>query len=320
MQTTSLYGPVLEGLERVKDNLAGMVQARTPLMERLLAHVLDTPGKAIRPAITLLASGFHPNDGSKAVVMATAVELLHIASLIHDDTVDNSDIRRGKATVSRLWGPRVAVLLGDYLFASSAIWVCDTGNIRVIRRFSQTIMELASGELGETESAYDWRQGRQRYFERIYNKTASLFTTAGESGAVLSGAPEETVQALKSYGYNLGMAFQIVDDILDFDGRREEVGKPVGSDLAQGTITLPAIVALEMFPQDNPVERFCTHRREEDLRQAVAVVQRTEVLETAHAVAEGYCRKALQALEDLPRNDHRRALEDVVHYVLTRRH
>ena len=194
-----VYEPIREGLERVNDNLRSLTGNESRFLAELLAHVLAPPGKGVRPALTLLAAGFHPSEGRKAELMASAVELLHIATLIHDDTVDDSDLRRGRATVSRIWGRNAAVLLGDYVFAISATLVSDIGNIRVIRRFAETLLELSSGELREMADAHDWRQTREQYLHRIYRKTASLFTAAGEAGAVLSGAPEQIVQALKEY-------------------------------------------------------------------------------------------------------------------------
>ena len=236
-RTARIYGPIVERLEQVEERLHGISDIKTPFLPDLLDYVFRTQGKRVRPAITLLASQFHPHDHDQPVTMATAVELLHMATLIHDDTVDNSPLRRGKATVSDVWGKDVAVLLGDYVFATSATFVCDTENVRVIRRFSETIMQLSSGELLEFFNTNNWRQSRDDYNNRIYRKTASLFHTAAESGAILSGAPEETVRALEEYGYNIGMAFQIVDDILDVQGSAEEIGKPVGNDLLQGVLT-----------------------------------------------------------------------------------
>ena len=320
MLAVSVYEPIRDGLSRVEDSLSELPRARFPLLADLLEHVLETSGKRIRPAITLLAANFHPHDGRAIEIMAAAVELLHIATLIHDDTVDNSDIRRGKATVSSLWGRNVAVLLGDYIFATSATYVCDTGNVRVIRRFSETIMELSSGELSEVAEAFNWRQPRQRYLERIFDKTASLFTTAAESGAVLSGVPEHLVQALREYGYNLGMAFQIIDDILDFEGTREEVGKPVGNDLAQGIMSLPAIMAVERYPEHNPVAALFERPGDQGLfKEAVDMIQNSSILADAHTVAEEYCRAALESLESLPANPSRDSLEELVSYVLDRR-
>ena len=315
----SIHAPVAESLERVKASLLGLTDSQPVYLSELLEHVLDTAGKRVRPAVTLLAAGFHPNDGKTAEIMASAVELLHVATLVHDDTVDNSDVRRGKATVSSLWGKNAAVLLGDYVFATSATFVCDTDNIRVIRRFSETIMELSSGELHEIARSYDWTLTRDEYLQRIYNKTASLFTTAAESGGVLSGAPEETVQALKGYGYNLGMAFQIVDDILDFEGDSREVGKPVGNDLAQGILTLPAIMALERYPDANPIKDLSkSPGTNEHLEAAIDLVRDSFVIKDAYAVANEYCTKALDHLSGLAKNEARESLERHVDYVVVR--
>ena len=320
MQATSIYGPIQDGLARVEENLTQMADRRFSFMGQLLNHVLESEGKRIRPALTLLASDFHPHDRKKTEIMATAVELLHIATLVHDDTVDNSDIRRGKATVSSQWGRNVAILVGDYIFAASATLVCDTGDIRVIRRFSETIMELSTGELQELAEAYNCDQTMDGYLDRIYGKTASLFTTAGESGAVLSGAPEDTVQSLKEYSHNLGMAFQIVDDILDFEGTSEEVGKPLGNDLVRGVVTLPAMIAMRHYPDDNPVSAlFRNPDDREQLRKAVDMVLEPPILAEAHAVAEEFGRKALDALRTFPQTPSRESLEELVAYVLSRR-
>ena len=320
MQTLSIYEPILEELDRVEKKLSEVSNISFPFLSELLNHVLDVPGKRVRPAITLLASKFYPHENESPIIMAAAVELLHIATLIHDDTVDNSDTRRGRATVSSLWGRNIAVLMGDYVFATSATFVCDTGNVRVIRRFSETIMELSSGELFELTSAYNWHQTREQYQERIYNKTASLFSTAGETGALLGGAPEPSVQALRAYGNNLGMAFQIVDDILDFEGLEEEVGKPVGNDLLQGTLTLPALLLLERHPQDNPIKPlFQGQEKKENLKKALEIIQNSTIIQDSYAIAREFADKALRALEGLPQNRAKQSLADLVSYVIERR-
>ena len=320
MQATSIYRPIQDGLARVEDNLTQMADRRFSFMGQLLNHVLESEGKRIRPALTLLASDFHPHDRKITEIMATAVELLHIATLVHDDTVDNSDIRRGKATVSSQWGRNVAILVGDYIFAASATLVCDTGDIRVIRRFSETIMELSTGELQELAEVYNCDQTMEGYLDRIHGKTASLFTTAGESGAILSGAPEDTVQSLKDYSHNLGMAFQIVDDILDFESTSEEVGKPVGNDLSRGIVTLPAMIAMRRYPDDNPISAlFRSPHDREQMRRAVEMVLEPPNLAEAHAVAEEYGRKALDALRTSPQTPSRESLEELVAYILSRR-
>ncbi|MCH8205756.1 MAG: polyprenyl synthetase family protein [Chloroflexi bacterium] len=320
MQATSIYTPVHEGLERVEDKLRAMPDLGNPFLGRLLGHVFDTSGKRVRPAITLLAAGFHAHDPPTIETMAAAVELLHIATLIHDDTVDDSDVRRGKATVGSLWGRKAAVLVGDYIFAASATFVCDTGNVRVIRRFSETIMELSSGELQEMAESYSADQTKEQYFSRIYNKTASLFTTAGESGAILSGAPESSVDALREYARSLGMAFQIVDDILDFNASEEEVGKPVGNDLSLGILTLPSIIAMEGCTDANPIrDLFQQPHDPVHLERAVDLVQNSSGIKESYACAEEYCGRALDALKSLPSNPSRDSLEELIRYVLDRR-
>ncbi len=323
LQATTIYEPIHERLATVEKRLNELARNRFPFLSQMLGHVYEPAGKRFRPALTLLASNFHPHDGDSAErveIMATAVELLHIASLIHDDTVDASEIRRGKPTISSLWGRNAAVLVGDYIFASSATFVCDTGHVGVIRRFSETIMELSSGELQELVGAFNYNQTLDGYYERIYDKTASLFSTAGESGAILSGAPDHFVRALKEYSCQLGMAFQIVDDILDFEGTVAEVGKPVGRDLAHGILTLPALIAVERSGSDNPVREFFQRPQDEGLlAAALDLVQRPSNIEAAYAVARKRCQVARDNLMMLPRNPSRDALEELLDYVVARR-
>ena len=320
MQATTIYRPIQDRLARVEEKLTQTADRRFSATGQLLNHVLESEGKRIRPALTLLASDFHPNDEETTEIMATAVELLHVATLVHDDTVDNSDTRRGRATISSLWGRKVAILVGDYIFAASATMVCDTGDIRVIRRFSETIMELSAGELQELAEAYHCSQTMEGYLDRIYGKTASLFATAGESGAILSGAPEDTVQSLRAYSHNLGMAFQIVDDILDFEGTSQEVGKPVGSDLSRGIVTLPAIIAMRRYPDENPISAlFRSPHDPEALKGAMDMVLEPPNIADARAVAEEFGGKALSELSALPQTPSRESLEELVAYVLSRR-
>ena len=316
-----IYAPVRERLQRVEAQLADLADVKFPFLAGALSHVYGSAGKRVRPAVTLLAASFRPHDERKSEVMATAVELLHIATLIHDDTVDASDVRRGRATISSMHGNDLAVLVGDYVFASSATFVCDTEHVGVIRRFSETIMELSSGELRERISAYDPNQTLADYYLRIYNKTASLFRTAGETGATLSGAPDAQIAALREYARELGMAFQIVDDILDFEGDEREIGKPVGSDLAHGIMTLPAFIALERFPKDNPIAAYmaASERTPDMLTKAVETASAPAIINAAYAEASRRCEKARTALRALPPTPARRSLETLLEYVVMRR-
>jgi len=210
--------------------------------------------------------------------------------------------------------------LGDYLFAKAGEFVSDTQSLRVIKRFSQTLATISSGELSQLLGAFKIEQTRQHYFQRISSKTASLFSLATESGAILSEAPEKSVEALKEYGYNLGIAFQIVDDILDFTGTEEKLGKPIGSDLAQGTLTLPTMLLLERYPEDNPVKRLFGHKDEQkNLELAIELIHNSSIVQECYEVASEYCAKACHNLNLLPENTSRQALTQLTDYILNRK-
>ena len=318
-QASAIYAPVQTPLHQVEKKLRSLADSGIPDLQPLLDYVLNSGGKRVRPAITLLAAGFYPHDFSKPIIMASAVEMLHLATLIHDDTVDDSDLRRGRATVSNLWGKHVAVLLGDFVFAASATFVCDTNNVRVIRRFSETIMELASGEIIEYFNCYNPRQARELYQDRIYRKTASLFRTSAETGAILGGAPEPQIAALRDYGYNIGMAFQVVDDLLDVQGNESELGKPVGNDLLQGVLTLPSIMLLERYPENNPIEALFQDRTQDGkLQQALDMINNSGIVTDCYAVIREYCANAARALDILPDCASRRSLLDLTDYIRER--
>ena len=318
--TSQIYHPVKKELALVEANLRGMTKDQDEHMSPLLTHLFERGGKGVRPAVTLLAANVYSKDSTTSIIMATAVELLHIATLIHDDTIDNSLIRRGMDTISSRWDQNVAILLGDYVFAASATFVCDTQNIRVIRRFSETIMDLSSGQLLEYFSGHNAEQSQKVYEERIYRKTASLFQTCAESGAILGGASEDGIEALMKYGYNIGMAFQIVDDILDVGGDAAEIGKPVGNDLLQGVLTLPSIKLLEQYPEDNPVKAlFANHKDKTHLKRSLEMIQGSDIVNECYAEAESYCAKAQGAIANLPDCPAKESLKILASYVTERR-
>lgn len=316
----AFFEPIKGEMAQVEENLRKVSQEGFPHLSRLLEKSLLGSGKRVRPAITLLASHFHERDSHNPVLMATATELLHIASLIHDDTVDEAPIRRGQPTISSTFSKREAVLVGDYVFARSATFVSDTGNVRAVRRFSEAIMALSSGELREIATAFEWRQAAENYWQRIADKTASLFAMGAENGALLSGAPEATMQGFRAYGHNLGIAFQIVDDILDYEGDAAEVGKPVGGDLLQGTLTLPAILLMERKPDANPIAAICQDKdREANVKSALQAVAALGIISDCYKVAEEYVTRAREALAPLPDIPARRSLLMLADYVLVRR-
>jgi len=319
LELSETYEPIREDLLQVEDKLKSVSEVEFHHLSELLSYIL-TGGKGIRPALTLLCGKFYDYNLDHLLPLATAVELLHIATLVHDDAIDNSMVRRGRPTINSLWGQERAVLLGDYLFAKSGEFAATTQNLRVIMLFSQTLETISSGEINQFLNAFNLKQTRQQYLERIASKTASLFSLATESGAILSQAPENSVRILKEYGYNLGIAYQIVDDILDFIGTEEEMGKPIGSDLAQGTLTLPAMLLVERYPEDNPVKRlFQNEDRENYIRQAIDLVRNSPIVDECYNFASSYCSKACQNLNLLPDNASRRALLELADYIITRR-
>jgi geranylgeranyl pyrophosphate synthase len=317
---STIYELVQEDLVKVEDSLRSLSRVVFGRLSELLGYSLESGGKRIRPALTLLSGKFYHYDLDYLLPMAAAVELLHTATLVHDDAIDKSAVRRGRPTINEVWGEDKAILLGDYLFAKAGEFCASTGNIHVIKLFSQTLATISSGELKQAFDAFNLEQTRERYLHRIACKTASLFCLATESGAVLSQASESLVAVLREYGHNLGTAFQIVDDILDYIGTEEELGKPVGSDLTQGTLTLPAMLLLEYYPEDNPIRRLFQNRGEpEDVELAIELVRNSPVVEKCYAVAADFSSKACQNLNLLPDNASRRALVELADYVIERK-
>ncbi len=320
MQLNTIYQPIQEDLVKVKDKLRSVSKVEFSWLSELLDYVVKGGGKKIRPALTLLAGKFYDYNLTYLLPMATAVELFHIATLVHDDAIDKSVVRRGRPTINKVWGEDKAVLLGNYLFAKAAEFVATTRNLRVIKLFAQTLMTISSGELNQTFSVFNLEQTRQNYFQRISSKTASLFSMAMESGAVLSEAPEKSVEALKDYGYNLGIAFQIIDDVLDFVGTEEEMGKPIGSDLAQGILTLPAMLILERYPEENPVKRlFRNEDTQKNMKLAIELVRNSSIVEECYAVASDYCLKARHDLKLLPDSVSSQPLSTLTDYIINRK-
>jgi len=316
----TIYEPIRDDLARVETGLKAVSQANYPWLSQLLEHSLESGGKRIRPALVLLSGKFYNYNLDSLLPMALAVEVLHTATLIHDDAIDNSPLRRGRPTVSKVWGEDKAILLGDYLLARAEELVSQTQNLRVIRLFARAIMTLAGGELGQAFSAFKLEPTREQYLTRISAKTASLITLALESGAILSQAPEEAVAALREYGHNLGIAFQIVDDILDFVGDEAEMGKPTGSDLSEGTLTLPSLLILERYPDDNPVRQLFCHEgnKPKNLKLAIELVRSSGVIEECYEVASDYAARARRRLDFLPDEPARRSLSELARYVVVR--
>jgi geranylgeranyl pyrophosphate synthase len=251
--------------------------------------------------------------------LAAAIEMLHTATLVHDDLIDGALLRRGTPTLNAQWTPGATVLTGDYIFARAAHLAAQTGSIEVMEMFARTLMIIVSGEINQLFRSRA-RDLRKDYFDRIYAKTASLYEVTGEAAAVLSRASAEHTAQAKTVGYNLGVAFQIVDDVLDFVGNQEEVGKPVASDLRQGLLTLPALLALDSRPMGDDFIDAILERRLDPaaLEELIWQVRTSDAIARSLDEARAYVRRAQDGLASLPASRERDALSDLAAYVVQR--
>ena len=320
--TRAVVALVQPGLARLEQSLAALADTNDPILAPMLSTVLPGQGKRLRPALALLIGRFGQAtiDPDALNHMAVGVELLHTASLVHDDIVDESDTRRGAATLYARIGNALAVLVGDYLFSQAAQACVATGDLRVVRLFAQTLGAMAQGQIDEANSqlggSANWRTfDRDSYYRTIRGKTASLFVLACEGTGLLAGLGDEQVRALHLYGDRLGLAFQVVDDILDFTATEAELGKPVGSDLRQGTITLPVILLRDRGLADG---RYWAVFESGDIDRQVALVQESGAIAAAYAEAEALVQQAREALRCLPAGVERDALDALASYVTRR--
>jgi geranylgeranyl pyrophosphate synthase len=315
MTTLTAFDLVASDLDRVRQSLNSIGDGDNPILVQTIRHLFGTRGKYIRPALCLLVGRlFRSELDDRLIDFAAAMEVVHSASLVHDDTLDEAATRRGHTTVNAGWNGHIAILVGDYLFAQSAIVTAALGDLRVMSMLASTIKALVRGELLQMETSFDWSQGEEIYYRKIGNKTASLLALCTEGAGVLSGASERQLAALRHYGYNVGLAFQIIDDVLDITESNEVLGKPAGSDLAQGTITLPVIYYLQAASDDE-------RRLVQDgarVGEAVATIAASPAIAQARARADALVEQALSALQDLPGGVAQSALRDVASFAVRR--
>ena len=316
MELSQIYASIQDDLYKVRDTIKSVGNTDFSWLSEQVSYVVKETGKGIRPALTLLAGKFYEYDLTYLLPMAVSVELMHTATLVHDDAIDKALTRRGQATINKIWGDEIAILMGDYLFAKAGEFVSDTRTPRVIKFFSQTLGTISSGEIAQFRGAFTLVKDRNSYFHRIYGKTASLFSLSTQSGAILSKAPEEMVGIMKEYGDNLGTAFQIVDDILDFTSSEAVMGKPVGSDLTQGTLTLPAIMLTERYPDDNPVQNFFENGGQENVDLAIEMILNSTIIEDCYQIASEFRDIACRNINTLPGKENRQALIDLADYII----
>ncbi|MBD1870106.1 solanesyl diphosphate synthase [Leptolyngbya sp. FACHB-541] len=317
---TSLFSPVEADLRLLTENLKNLVGERHPILYAAAEHLFGAGGKRLRPAIVLLISRAtmpEQDISPKHRRLAEITEMIHTASLVHDDVVDESDVRRGVPTVHSSFGNRVAVLAGDFLFAQSSWYLANLDNLAVVKLLSEVIMDLAEGEILQGLSCFEANLSIEAYLEKSYYKTASLIANSAKAAGLLSGVSAELAMHLYSYGRHIGLAFQVVDDILDFTGSMESLGKPAGSDLKSGNLTAPALYALEEKPYlESLIER--EFAQDGDLEQAIALIKDSQGIERSRELAAQHAHAAVQHLSDLPHSESRQTLINLADYVLSR--
>ncbi|NPA93174.1 MAG: polyprenyl synthetase family protein, partial [Chloroflexi bacterium] len=249
MTTVSFLDPVQESLQAVEALMRQQAAEHHHDLDAALQHLLSAGGKRLRPALALLVGEMLGADSERLTTLAAAIELLHTATLVHDDLIDGALLRRGIPTLNAAWSPAATVLTGDFMFARAARLAALAGSLEVMQLFAETLAIIVDGEITQLFDGPGLAD-REAYYQRIFAKTASMFVLATEAAALLSGADEGQVEALRGYGHDLGIAYQIVDDILDFTGDQAKLGKPVGSDLRHGLITMPTLCYLEAHPDD----------------------------------------------------------------------
>lgn len=318
---TSLFSPIEADLRLLSQNLIDLVGTRHPILSAAAEHLFGAGGKRLRPAIVLLISRATMLDQEitpRHRRLAEITEMIHTASLVHDDVVDESEMRRGVPTVHSMLGSnRVAILAGDFLFAQSSWYLANLDNLEVVKLLSEVIMDLAAGEIQQGLNRFDQNMLLETYLEKSYYKTASLIANSAKSAGLLSDVSRETSEHLYDYGRHLGLAFQIVDDILDFTGSAEILGKPAGSDLKSGNLTAPVLFALE----EKPYLKVLIERefaQPDDLEQAIALIQDSHGLERARELAAQHAQMAVEHIAELPPSECRQALINMADYVLSR--
>lgn len=321
MTTVTFLTPVQENIIRVEERMRAQTELDShPDLRNALDQLLASGGKRVRPTVVLLAGGMLDADVDKLITLGAAVEMLHTATLVHDDLIDSALLRRGMATLNSKWSPAATVLTGDFLFARAARLASDIDNVLLMKKFAETLAVIVNGELTQLFAAHGV-VNRQNYYNRIYAKTASLFEMSALSAGMLGTNDLVLQDALRIYGYQLGMAFQMVDDILDFTGEQLVVGKPLGSDLLQGLVTLPAIFYAELHPDDPDVKTLLAGNWQDEasMQRLVNAIRSSKAIELAMHEATGHIENALDALLSFPISVEREALVDLARYVIDRR-
>jgi octaprenyl-diphosphate synthase len=313
---------VKQDSQAVDDLIRANLNSEVPMVEEIAAYLIEAGGKRLRPLLVLLCAKACGYQGRDHVKLAAVIEFLHTAMLLHDDVVDESDLRRGRETVNAAWGNAPSVLVGDFLHSRAFEMMVDIGNIRVMEILSRATNVIAEGEVQQLSFIRNPATTEVEYMEIISRKTAMLFQAAAHAGAVLAGANEKTEHALRDYGLHLGIAFQMVDDQLDYLGTPEELGKNIGDDLAEGKVTLPLIVAMRNGQPDQKafVEDAIRNGGVENLPEMIQLVKATDALKYTSEQANTERCEAMACLNNVADSEFKDSMNTLVNFVVDRHH
>ncbi len=315
MSLKRLYRHMNREIEQIDRFLSTRVQTDHPVIEAASKQLLEAGGKRIRPAFVLLSAGFGQTKDIRLTKVAASLELIHMASLVHDDVIDDATLRRGKPTVMERYDERVAMYTGNTLFGEAIRLVSEIDSPDVMQIMADTMELICVGEINQIQDQYDWAQSPKRYLDRIARKTALLIETSCAAGAVVSGASPDVVKQLRLFGYDIGMAFQMTDDLLDFTAKSFQLGKPVGEDLKHGHKTLPLFYSAEnpeFFDRLQQVSHSSDYALTHTL---VREVQRNGTLERSQRTIDRYVNRAIRRLDGLPDVVDKRSLIEIAEYI-----
>ena len=320
MSTLPFYEPVAGDFAAVNQLILDQLHSRVPLVEKIGHYIISAGGKRLRPLVVLLSARACGADSSEQHTLAAIIEFLHTATLLHDDVVDTSDLRRGRSTANALWGNAPSVLVGDFLYSRAFEMMVALGNMQVMQILANATNVIAEGEVLQLSKVRDANTDEATYMEVIRSKTAMLFEAASHSAAVLAGAKTDQIEALREFGDALGIAFQLMDDLLDYSGDAAEMGKNVGDDLAEGKPTLPLIYTMRHGTEEQAalVRQAIQKGGTEDITPIREAVTASGALDYTARLAQQHADRAIALLETLPASEYRDALEQLARFAVKR--
>lgn len=310
-----MYSFLNADIELIEKTLEETVQADSSLLHESSLHLLQAGGKRIRPIFVLLAGQFGNYDINKMKLAAVSLELIHMASLVHDDVIDNSDLRRGQPTIKAKWDNKIAMYTGDFIFARSMEIMSEINNPAAHRVLANTIVEVCLGEIQQIKDKYRFDQNIKDYFRRIKRKTALLISASSLVGSIVAEVDEKSQKMLYLFGYYVGMSYQIMDDVLDFVGTENELGKPAGGDLLQGNITLPVLFAMENEELRKQIKLVNESMSKEDLEAVISGIKHSDAIERSLEISDRYLKKSLESIKGLPNGRSKNALISIAKYL-----